>query len=94
MWKYNSAAAARGGGGVLDNGGICQVAPEHSPTIYRYGIGFIEYYCSVSRAAVVGTAVNLPIRGEGGSGRGGEIGVTGGREKDSWTETTKEKNTT
>ena len=28
----------KGGGGVLDDGGIRQAAPEHGRTVYRYAV--------------------------------------------------------
>ena len=44
---------------------------------------------------MAGTGGNLPIRGAGGGsgsgGRGGGRGVTGGRDKDSWTGKIEEK---
>ena len=51
------------GGGVLDNGGIHQVSPEHGGTVYRYAI---------TVRPVLGVR-----KGGGGAGRDAVV-ITGG----------------
>ena len=36
--EIHLVSGGKGGGGVLDNGGIRQAAPEHNRTVHRYAI--------------------------------------------------------
>ena len=39
--EIHHGGGGKGGGGFLDNGGICQAAPEHDRTVYRCAITII-----------------------------------------------------
>ena len=59
--EIHLGGGGKGGGGVLDDTGISQVAPEHGCTLYRYVItvrpvlGVLEGSWGASRDVVVGT---------------------------------------
>ena len=62
--EIHLGGSCKGGGRVLDDGGIRLASPEHSHTVYCYAItvrtmrGFIEGSWGASWDAVVGTGGN------------------------------------
>ena len=62
--KIHLGGVGKGGVGILDNGGVCQAAAEHSHTVHRYVItvrhvlGVGKGSMGKSRDEVVGTGRN------------------------------------